>query len=368
MSETDKRFMALALSLGRRGLGCVWPNPAVGCVLVKDGRIVGRGWTQAGGRPHAETEALAEAGAAALRATAYVTLEPCAHHGATPPCAEALVAAGVARVVIGAGDPDPRVNGRGAAILRAAGVSVTESVMRQQAEAANAGFLLRVRDGRPFVTLKLASSFDGRIATASGESQWITGPEARRHVHALRACHDAVLVGGGTARADDPSLTVRGLGISHQPGRIVLSRRLDLPLDGKLARTAREIPVWLCHSADADPALTEAWRGFGAELIRCEIGGDRQLDPASVLASLGARGLTRIFCEGGGALAASLLVAGLVDELICYSAGIGLGADGRPMLAAMAPGPLAAFPRFRLIETRAIGGDVMHHWQRTASN
>lgn len=366
MSETDKRFMALALLLGRRGLGHVWPNPAVGCVLVKAGHIVGRGWTAPGGRPHAETLALAEAGTAARGATAYVTLEPCAHHGQTPPCAEALAAAGVVRVVIGAGDPDPRVDGRGAAMLRAAGIEVQTGVLQAEAETANAGFLTRIRHGRPMVTLKLAASLDGRIATASGESQWITGPEARRHAHVLRATHDAVMVGGGTARADDPSLTVRGLGIARQPVRIVLSRRLDLPLDSQLAKTASKLPVWLCHAKDAEPGLVGQWAALGAESLLCALGQNRQLDPASVLATLGARGLTRIFCEGGGVLAASLLSAGLVDEIVSYTAGLGIGAEGRPMLGAMGQDRLAEIARFDLVETRPIGRDLMHCWRRNS--
>ena len=219
--------MAHALALGQRGLGRTWPNPAVGCVIVHGGRVVGRGWTQPGGRPHAEVRALAQAGSAARGATAYVTLEPCAHHGHTGPCAEALIAAGVARVVTALQDPDPRVSGRGHAMLRAAGVAVTEGVLEPEARAVNAGFLKRVCHGLPLVTLKLATTLDGRIATASGESRWITGPEARRAVHALRLVHDAVLVGAGTARADDPDLTVRDLGATHQPVRIVIDSRLE---------------------------------------------------------------------------------------------------------------------------------------------
>lgn len=356
--------MSLALSLGRRGLGRVWPNPAVGCVIVKEGRIVGRGWTAPGGRPHAESIALAQAVDLARGATVYVTLEPCAHHGRTPACAEALVAAGVKRVVTGADDPDPRVNGRGVAMLRAAGIEVQTGMMRAEAEAANVGFLSRIRDGRPMVTLKLAASLDGRIATANGESKWITGPEARRQVHRLRANHDAVMVGGGTARADDPSLTVRDLGVTHQPVRVVLSRRLDLPLDGQLARTAGVVPVWLCHASDAEPALVRDWEGLGAIPILCQIGQNRQLDPASVLAALGARGLTRVLCEGGGVLAASLLSAGLVDEIIGYTAGFGVGAEGRPMLGAMGQDALSEIERFQLVETHAVGADIMHHWRR----
>jgi diaminohydroxyphosphoribosylaminopyrimidine deaminase/5-amino-6-(5-phosphoribosylamino)uracil reductase len=212
----DERWMGLALALGRRGMGRVWPNPAVGCVIVRDGRVLGRGWTTDGGRPHAETQALAQAGDA-RGAVAYVTLEPCAHYGRTPPCAGALVAAGVARVVVATGDPDPRVAGRGLAILREAGIAVATGVREGEARRDHAGFLLRVTQARPFVTLKLAASLDGRIATASAESRWITGPAARTTVHAMRARHDAVMVGGGTARADDPLLTVRGMGARPQP-------------------------------------------------------------------------------------------------------------------------------------------------------
>ncbi len=364
-SGADLRYMRLALSLARRGLGRVWPNPAVGCVIVRDGRIVGRGWTQPGGRPHAEVVALAQAGDAAKGATAYVTLEPCAHHGKTPPCAEALISAGIARVVCALGDPDPRVDGGGFDMLRAAGIAVKTGLCEDEARADQAGFLSRVTRGRPMLTLKLASSFDGRIATASGESQWITGPEARRHVHAMRASHDAVMVGAGTARDDDPSLTVRGLGVDHQPVRVVLSRHLDMPLDSQLARTAREVPLWICHGRRAAPELIAAWQGIGATLITVDEV-QATLDPGSVLQALGDRGLTRVYCEGGGGLAASLLGAGLVDELVGYGAGLAIGAEGRPSLAAMGLSRLTEAPRFDLIECRDIGGDVLHRWRRKA--
>ena len=315
--------MGLALALGRRGWGRVWPNPSVGCVIVRDRRVLGRGWTADGGRPHAEVRALAQAGEARA-ATAYVTLEPCAHYGRTPPCAEALVAAGVARVVVGTGDPDPRVSGRGIAILRAAGIEVTEGVREAEARADLAGFLLRVTEGRPFVTLKLAASLDGRIATASGESRWITGPAARAMVHSLRARHDAVMVGGGTARADDPLLTVRGLGERPQPVRVVLARGLDLPLNGQLARTATEVPLWLVHG---DGAATEPWESLGARCLGVPAGPDG-LDLRAALGVLAVEGLTRVFCEGGGQVAAALLKAGLVDELVVYHAGMALACQG----------------------------------------
>ncbi len=363
MSAADTRFMALALMLGRRGQGQCWPNPAVGCVIVKDARIVGRGWTAPGGRPHAEPLALAQAGAAAKGATAYVTLEPCAHHGQTPPCAEALINAGVAHVVAPFADNDPRVSGKGFEMLRAAGVEVTTGVLSKQAAQELDGFLRRNEQGRPRVTLKLASSFDGRIATATGHSQWITGAQARRAVHGLRAKHDAVMVGAGTARADDPMLTVRDMGVSRQPVRVVVSRRLDLPMMSKLAMTAKEVPLWLCHGPHADAALSETWEGIGATLVPCQLTGGH-LDMASVLQALGDLGLTRVFCEGGGALAASLLSAGLVDELVGFTAGLAIGAEGLPAIGAMGIARLEEAARFTLIETRDVGGDVMHRWER----
>ncbi len=355
--------MKLALMLGRRGMGQVWPNPAVGCVIVKDGRIVGRGRTAAGGRPHAETVALAQAGPNADGACVYVTLEPCAHHGKTPPCAEALIKAGVAQVVAALEDPDERVSGKGFAALRQAGIEVVTGVMADQAARDLQGFFRRVEQGRPLLTLKLASSFDGRIATATGQSQWITGPQARRHGAGLRARHDAVMIGAGTARADDPMLTVRDMGAARQPVRIVVSKQLDLPMMSQLAMSAGEVPLWLCHGPEADAELIKAWEGIGARLIRCDLV-NRQLDMTSVMRALGEAGLTRVLCEGGGGLAASLLAADLVDEVVGYTAGMMIGGDGLPGVAAMGLEKLAMAPRFTLIEAQALGGDVMHRWAR----
>ncbi|MGH1367214.1 MAG: bifunctional diaminohydroxyphosphoribosylaminopyrimidine deaminase/5-amino-6-(5-phosphoribosylamino)uracil reductase RibD [Maritimibacter sp.] len=356
--------MTHALSLARRGLGAVWPNPAVGCVVIKDGRVVGRGWTQPGGRPHAETMALAQAGQAAEGATVYVTLEPCSHHGKTPPCAEALIEARVARVVVALGDPDPRVNGQGIARLRSAKIQVDEGICAAEARADHIGFLSSVTKGRPFVTLKLASSLDGRIATASGESKWITGSGARRLVHAQRMRHDAVLVGAGTVRADDPSLNVRGMGAAHQPTRIVMSRHLDLPLSSQLASTAMDSPVWILHGEGANPDLVSAWERLGATLISVPVVAG-QLDATSALQALGKAGLTRVFVEGGAALAASLVSADVVDEFIGFTAGIIIGAEGRPALAAMGLDHLASAPRYELVETAQIGADILHRWRRT---
>ncbi|MEC3859972.1 bifunctional diaminohydroxyphosphoribosylaminopyrimidine deaminase/5-amino-6-(5-phosphoribosylamino)uracil reductase RibD [Mesobacterium sp. TK19101] len=363
MSADDTAHMAHALALGRRGLGNCWPNPAVGCVIVKDGRIVGRGWTQPGGRPHAEVVALTQAGTTARGATAYVTLEPCAHHGKTPPCADALVTAGVARVVAALEDSDPRVSGQGFARLRSAGIAVTTDVLADQALRDQEGFFRKVEQGRPMVTLKLACSFDGRIATATGESQWITGPEARRRVHAMRLSHDAVMVGAGTVRADDPTLNVRGMGTVRQPLRVVVSRHLDLPIDSALAQTARDIPVWICHGPSATGPRRTAWADTGAHLIEARVTGG-QMDMGDVLRLLGTNGLTRVFCEGGGALAASLLQAGLVDRLAVFTAGMALGAEGRPALGALGIDTLAEAPRFALDSVEICGADVLQLWRR----
>lgn len=328
----DNTHMSHALRLARRGLGNVWPNPAVGCVLIRAGRVVGRGWTQPGGRPHAERVALAQAGPLARGATAYVTLEPCAHHGQTSPCAEALIEAGISRVVSAHTDPDPRVAGRGHAILQAAGIEVTEGVGETEARELQAGFLTRVQQGRPFLTLKLASSFDGRIATANGESQWITGPAAREHSHGLRLIHDAIMVGGGTARADRPSLNVRGMGAVRQPVRVIMS--------------SGEIPDLPAEGPDFGPL----WQMSGS------------ID--EVMNMLAEAGITRVFCEGGGQLAASLLRAGFVDQLVGYSAGLILGGDGRAAIAPLGLRRLADGPRFQLVETRQVGGELFHRWRR----
>ena len=360
----DTRWMRLALSLGARGLGHVWPNPAVGCVLVRDGRVVGRGVTAPGGRPHAEVAALVQAGAAARGAVAYVSLEPCNHTGVSGPCTEALIAAGVARVVVACEDPNPLVAGSGIKRLREAGIDVQTGLCADLAELAHEGFFTLQRAGRPMLTLKLAPSLDGRIATASGESQWITGPEARRRVHGMRRDHDAVLVGAGTARADDPTLNVRGLGDGPQPVRIVLSRRLDLSVDSVLGRTACEVPVWLIHGPDAPEAARAAWADVGAETVECAVAPGGQVDLEAALQALGGLGLTRVFCEGGGTLAGALLTADLVDRLAVFSGGLVLGAEGTPAVGAMGIAALAEAPRFDLMTCEAVAGDTLSLWRR----
>ncbi len=358
---TDADHMAHALRLGARGLGGVWPNPAVGCVIV-NGAVVGRGWTQPGGRPHAETMALAQAGDAARGATAYVTLEPCAHHGKTPPCAEALIAAGVARVVTALTDPDPRVAGRGHAMLRAAGIAVTEGVLEPAAREANAGFLKRVTQGLPLVTLKMAATLDGRTATAQGESRWITGAEARRGVHALRLCHDAVLVGAGTARADDPDLSVRDMGATRQPVRIVIDATLSHAADSKLGRSARLSPVWLLHGPAAPEAARQAWAATGARLIALPAA--PHISVRAALQALVAEGITRLLCEGGATLAALLVADDLVDRVVLHTAGALIGAEGAPVLGPLHLAQLSDASRWQRLSMRALGHDVETVWQR----
>jgi diaminohydroxyphosphoribosylaminopyrimidine deaminase / 5-amino-6-(5-phosphoribosylamino)uracil reductase len=358
----DATHMAHALRLAARGMGNVWPNPAVGCVIVKDGIVVGRGWTQPGGRPHAEVRALEQAGPLAAGATAYVTLEPCAHHGMTPPCAEALIAARVARVVTALTDPDPRVSGKGHALLRAAGITVTEGVMTPEATHLNAGFLKRVTQNLPFVTLKLAASLDGRTATATGESRWITGAEARRKVHAMRMSHDAVMVGSGTALADDPDLTVRDMGAVRQPIRIVLDRLLRHSPESRLGRTARETPVWLLHSPTASDAARNAWHATGATLIEVPET-DGHLDLTAALQTLASKGLTRILSEGGATLAAALIKARLVDELAMFTGALLLGGDGHPTMEPIGLSKLSNAPRFQLRETLELGDSPYQLWQ-----
>lgn len=363
---SDAGHMRTALALAARGLGNTWPNPAVGCVIVTSGpsgdRIVGRGWTQPGGRPHAERRALAQAGEAARGATAYVTLEPCAHHGQTPPCAEGLIAAGVARVVSALTDPDPRVAGRGHAMLRGAGIAVTEEVCAAEARALNAGFLKRVERGLPHVTLKLATSLDGRIATASGESRWITGPEARRAVHAMRLTHDAVMVGSGTARADDPDLTVREMGAVRQPLRLVIDSQLRHSPDSRLGRTAGVVPVWLIHTGAAPMPARAVWAATGARLIEVP-GKAGHADLTAALRLLAAEGLTRIFCEGGADLAAALIRDRLVDDLAHFGAGALIGSEGRAALGPLGLDRLADAPRLMRVETRPVGADVLTLWR-----
>lgn len=357
--------MRVALDLARRGLGTAWPNPSVGCVLVRDARVVGRGWTRPGGRPHAETEALRRAGGLARGACAYVSLEPCAHHGETPPCTEALIEAAVARVVAAAEDPDPRVAGRGLARLRDAGVEVVSGVREDDAQALNAGFFLRVAKGRPLFTLKMATTLDGRIATRSGESQWITGEAARMRGHLLRAGHDAVMVGIGTALADDPSLDCRLPGLADRsPVRIVVDGRLRLPLTGRLATTAGRRPTWIVTLEGGAARRRDALRECGVELIDVGADQDGRVDLAAAAAALGERGLTRVLVEGGAKLTANLLRHGLADRLAWFRAPRIIGGDGLPAAATLGLDGLDGAPGFRRLSVADAGDDLMETYER----
>jgi len=357
--------MSAALGLGARNLGRTWPNPSVGCVIVRDGRVVGRGYTQPGGRPHAETEALAQAGAEAHGATAYVTLEPCAHHGKTPPCAEALVAAGISRCVIATGDPDPRVAGGGIAILKKAGIEVTEGVLEPQARESNAGFFTRIKLGRPLVTLKLATTLDGRIATLSGASKWITGPKARAAGHQLRATHDAIMVGSGTVIADDPELTCRLPGLEDRsPIRIVLDTRLRIPTTAKLLADQDRFPTWLITRAGHAAENLGRFGHLKTTLIDPFQVDSGTLKLRTVLSELGDRGLTRVLVEGGATLATSLLKDDLVDRIAWFQAPFVIGNDGMAGIGELGRAELDRISRFKLLSEQRVGPDSFALYSR----
>jgi diaminohydroxyphosphoribosylaminopyrimidine deaminase/5-amino-6-(5-phosphoribosylamino)uracil reductase len=359
-TETDRRFMAAAIRLSRRNLGLTATNPSVGTLIVKDGVIVGRGVTARGGRPHAEAEALAEAGEHAKGATAYVTLEPCAHHGRTPPCAMALVSAGVTRVVGAASDPDPRVAGRGYAMLREAGIAVVEGVLAAEAADQMAGYLIRSLKKRPEVTLKLALSADGKIGRAGVGQVSITGPQSRVQVHSMRAEADAILVGVGTAIADDPELTVRLPGLeSRSPVAIILDPGLRTPLDRKLVQNARARPLWIaaCEGADAQKR-TELDRA-GARLLASELY-DGRLALPELLEDLAAQGVATLLVEGGAETAQHFLAEGLVDRIALFQATEPIGEGG--INAPINPETIPV--GFRLAREAVFGADRYLEWVR----
>ena len=360
----DHRFMALALTLGRRGLGRTWPNPAVGAVVVKDGMIVGRGWTQPGGRPHAEPEALARAGAEARGATLYVTLEPCSHVGKTPPCVDAIIAAGISRVVSAIEDPNPQVAGQGHARLRSAGITVDVGIGAVEAARDHAGHFRRVRDGRPHVILKLAVSSDDKIGAAGGKPVAITGEAARARVHLLRAQCDAVLIGIGTALADNPRLDCRLPGMAaRSPVRVVLDRFLRLPGESHLVRSAREVPLWVVTSDRAEASAAARLEAAGVQVMRAAAG-DAGLDLPGILSMLAAKGITRVLVEGGAKVAASFLAAGLVDEAWLFRAPQPIGADGVPALGALPLGAITQSPSFTVYASEALAQDNLTIYER----
>ena len=353
----DEQWMAAAVTRASGARRRTAPNPWVGCVLVRDGVVVGEGATEPPGGPHAEAVALAAAGDAARGATAYVTLEPCSHHGRTPPCADALIAAGVTRVVVACTDPDPQVAGRGLDRLRAAGVDVTVGVQADAVALQLAPYLHHRRTGRAYCLVKTALSLDGRTAAADGSSQWITGPDARADAHGLRADSQAVVVGSGTALADHPALTVRDVhpGPEHPPLRVLLDARGRVPAAGPLFDAAA--PTLVVTTDLADPAAVEAWTAAGAkvEVVPDAAG---KVDLPAVLALLGAHGVLQAMVEGGAALHGALLAAGLVDRLSVYVGATLLGTGAKPGLDWPGPASITTAPRLRLVEVRTLGDDV----------
>jgi diaminohydroxyphosphoribosylaminopyrimidine deaminase/5-amino-6-(5-phosphoribosylamino)uracil reductase len=357
--------MAAALRFGRRNMGLAAPNPSVGALLVRDGIVVGRGVTAPGGRPHAETLAIAEAGEAARGATLYVTLEPCAHHGATPPCAEAIVAAKVARVVCAIADPDVRVAGEGFAILRRAGVELAVGAGAEAARRDHRGHIRRVADGRPMVTLKLARTADGYAAGDEHDSRLaITGEAANLRVQVMRSLHDAIMIGVGTALGDDPLLTVRLPGLESRPLRVVLDSRLSLPPRSRLSETAREFATLAIAGPEAAAEREAALTATGVEVTRVAGDSAGRVDLSSALRLLARRGLTRVFSEGGPRVGSRLVAEGLADEVVLLTA---LKPLGRPGLAVLDVPALAALDdgtRYREIEAAAYGDDSLRRWER----
>jgi diaminohydroxyphosphoribosylaminopyrimidine deaminase/5-amino-6-(5-phosphoribosylamino)uracil reductase len=351
--------MQHALRLAARALGRAWPNPAVGCVIVKDGAIIGTGLTQPGGRPHAETQALQQAGANARDATLYTTLEPCAHHGHTPPCASAIIDAGVRHVVSATRDPDARVNGQGIAMLQEAGINVTEAIEEKAALALNQGFFLRTTQKRPLIALKIASSLDGNIAMRGGESQWITSEASRSHAHGLRTRYDAILTGIGTVLADDPLFTCRLPGLEHQsPVRIVLDRKLRLTPTHKLVQSVKQAPLWLVTtSGNSGSIAAQQLSGHGVTILD----GGEMNDIAPTLRLLAEQGLTRVLVEAGMQLSTSLIKADLVDEAWWYQAATLMGHDAMPAVGELNLANLSKALRLKLLETRQLGTDLLVH-------
>ena len=364
----DERFMALALALGRRGLGRTWPNPAVGAVAVRDDGagpvIVGRGWTQPGGRPHAETEALGRAGAAARGATLYVTLEPCSHHGKTPPCADAIIKAGVTRVVSALADPNPQVAGAGHWRMADNGVTVEVGVGADEGRRDHAGHIRRMTDGRPHTILKLAVSADGKAGLSGRRPVQITGSAVRNHVHQMRATSDAVLTGIGTALSDDPLLTCRLPGMAgRSPVRVVLDSGLRLPLDGRLVATAREVPLWVVGAESAPPDREQGLQARGAEVLRVG-SADGRLDLGAVLQALAARGITRLMIEAGPIVSAAFVKADLVDEAVVFRSPNAIGPDAIDALEGLPLDALTVSPRLVMKGTEMAGTDTAERFGR----
>ena len=359
-TESELRFMKIALSMARRGLGSVAPNPSVGCVLVKDNCIIARGHTQPGGRPHAEVNALAKAGSHAFGASAFVTLEPCSHQGKTPPCAQALIDAGVKRVFVATTDPDPRVSGSGIAMLEQAGITVEVGLCRNEANEINAGFFSRIEKKRPLITVKLATTLDGKIALHNGQSKWITGPQARSYGHMIRLQHDAIMVGSTTVVKDDPELTCRLPGLfDHSPLRIIADGRLRTPLTSKLVRTAREHDTLILTRQDVDETRLDAFVDCGVKVHCLDVNESGYLDLNRAMEYLADTGITRLMVEGGARLSASLFQAGLVDRLEWFRSTKIIGGDGLPAIHALGLERMDQVSNLNASRRLKLGDDVL---------
>lgn len=355
----DHAYMARALQLAARGMYSTSPNPRVGCIIVKDGKVIGEGWHQKAGEPHAEVHALMEAGMAAQGATVYVTLEPCSHHGRTPPCADALVGAGVAKVIAAAQDPNPNVSGQGLARLKAAGIETQVGLMEAQTQELNAGFFKRMVYGHPIVRIKTASSLDGRTALSSGESKWITGEAARADVHKLRARSCAILTSVDTVLADNPQLNVRGVDTVRQPVKVVVDSTLRTPPDAAIFNGAKTIIA--CAVPDSKKAA--ALEAAGAEIL-CLPGMDGKVDLPALLSRLAQKGMNEVMTEAGARLNGALVAAGLVDEWVQYLAPCLLGSAARPLFDLDEPGSMQARTNWKLADQRMIGSDLRLTWRK----
>ena len=361
----DKKWMSVALSLAKRTKGATWPNPNVGCVIVKDDKLIGRGWTAPTGRPHAETQALKSAGAASANSTAYVTLEPCAHTGKTKPCTSSLIRANVARVVIATRDPDPRVSGQGLKLLKNAGISITEGILKDEACYEHFGFFNRILNGKPKITLKLATSLDGKIATKNNESKWITGERSRKLTHLYRMQSDAVMIGSRTAIMDDPSLNVRHITSKQQPAKIIIDTTLKTPLTSKIFQSANEFKTIICCGHNVDQSLVSIWINQGSKIIKCKTNMDGKIDLIDAMKHLGTIGINNIFCEGGASLATSLLKADLIDEFISMTSGLLIGANGRSVVGNFDYLSISKLPILKLRESYKYGQDVVSIWSKS---
>ncbi len=364
MYDRDMHYMALALRQAERGLGTTWPNPSVGCVLVKDEQIITTARTAAGGRPHAEVRALMDSGTVVRDATMYVSLEPCAHQGQTPPCADAIARAGITRLVCATSDPDDRVAGRGIVNLQAAGLEVASGIREEQARWMAAGHILRISEGRPFVQLKLAIAADGRTAAGDGSPVWVTGPEARAHGHMVRAKADAVLVGSGTLKADDPQLTCRLPGLAlRSPIRVLLDSDLRINSRSRLLESISQAPLWVMAGDNVDDGKDSVLKDAGATVHRVVRKPGSGLAPRAVLYRLAEEGITRLLIEGGPKVARSFIEAGLVDEVIIYRSRHALSGVGMPSLVDRSIVDEVSDDTWKVAERRTLGNDEVTRYR-----